>query len=108
MVGAQRPRWQRPVAQSPSPPQFLQTAQSSGQSAAQSTSLSPPFLTPSAHVAGAQTPASHAPESQSMWLAQPSPSAQPGQSRPPQSVSVSSPFFSPSAQEGTVPPAPPV
>jgi hypothetical protein len=68
--------------------------------APQSTSVSPPFLAPSVHVACWHLPPVHTAVSQSVVCAQPSPGVQAGQAVPPQSASVSLPFFTVSAQEG--------
>jgi hypothetical protein len=58
----------------------------------QSTSVSPPFCTPSLQVGAAQSPLTHEPLRQSLPVEHVSPTAQPAQAVPPQSTSDSSPF----------------
>jgi hypothetical protein len=64
----------------------------------QSTSVSLPSSTPSAHESGAQTFERHVAEAQSAFTLHASPGGH-GAHEPPQSTSVSSPFFLPSAHE---------
>lgn len=85
------------LVQSLAAPQILPLAQR-GQLVAppQSTSVSPPFFTPSAHPGDWQMPLTHRPSTQSVFAAQPSPSAHSGQLAPPQSFAVSVPLVTPS------------
>jgi hypothetical protein len=64
----------------------------------QSTSDSPPFLTPSEHVGTAQIPPAQTPLEQSLPTPHAAPSGHALQLAPPQSTSVSPPFFTLSVQ----------
>ena len=95
---AQRPASQRPERQSAFFLQPLESAQPP-QGPPQSTSLSPPFLMPSAQPGSPQWPLPHQPLMQFASVRQPWPRGQRGQSPAPQSTPVSTPFFWPSVHE---------
>jgi hypothetical protein len=68
----------------------------------QSTSVSPPFFTPSLHPGDWQMPLTHRPLVQSVFATHPRPSMHVGQPPPPQSFAVSVPFGTPSVQVGAL------
>jgi hypothetical protein len=100
----QTPPTQWPLVQSVPATHALPFAQAGHCGPPQSTSVSPPFLCPSEHVAAGceQTPPVQTPLSQSLPVVQPLPSAHFGHVGPPQSMSVSVPFFVPSVHVGAV------
>jgi hypothetical protein len=95
------PLLQFPDTQSPFTLQLSVSAQS-GHGPPQSTSVSPPFCTPSLHDAARHTKAEHTLLVQSAFTRHVSPGPQSGQVPPPQSTSVSVPFWMKSEHEGAV------
>jgi len=95
----QRPPLHELVWQSPFATQVAPSPQAPQLGPPQSTSLSPPFLTPSEHVGAWQTPLTHTPLWPSPPLEQPPPVPHAAHG-PPQSMPVSPPFCAPSLHDG--------